>query len=124
MCMPAQVPETMGSRAQEDFLVACRTIDPEYGTSGLRALIDLKDAGTSIPLVKDYSVSLLLTSSVCDHYLQDSTLWQQQQQQKKKRDGNKAKFQCPCGLKHYWIECWLINTEHPRRPTAYSNAIG
>jgi hypothetical protein len=54
MCMPAQVPETMGSRAQEDFLVACRTIDPVYGTSGLRALIDLKDAGTSIPLVKDY----------------------------------------------------------------------
>jgi hypothetical protein len=41
MCMTAKVPETMGSRAQEDFFVACRTIDPEYGTSGLRALIDL-----------------------------------------------------------------------------------
>ncbi|KAF1925872.1 uncharacterized protein M421DRAFT_37025, partial [Didymella exigua CBS 183.55] len=54
MCIAAEVPETMGSRAQEDFLVACRTIDPEYGTSGLRALIDLEDAGTAIPSVEDY----------------------------------------------------------------------
>ncbi|KAF7577966.1 hypothetical protein PtrM4_022060 [Pyrenophora tritici-repentis] len=54
MCISAEVPETIGSRAQEDFLVACRTIDPEYGTSGLRALIDLEDAGTAIPSVEDY----------------------------------------------------------------------
>jgi hypothetical protein len=54
MCISAEVPETMGSRAQEDFLVACRTIDPEYGTSGLRALIDLEDDSTAIPSVEDY----------------------------------------------------------------------
>jgi hypothetical protein len=54
MCISAKVPETIGSRAQEDFLVACRTIDPEYGTSGLRALIDLEEAGTAIPSVEDY----------------------------------------------------------------------
>jgi hypothetical protein len=54
MCIAAEVLETMGSRAQEDFLVACRTINPEYGTSGLRALIDLEDAGTAIPSVEDY----------------------------------------------------------------------
>lgn len=54
MCIAAGVPETSGSRAQEDFLVACRTIDPEYGTSGLRALIDLEDAGAAIPSVEDY----------------------------------------------------------------------
>jgi hypothetical protein len=49
------------------------------------------------------------------------------QQQKKKdgnRDGNKVTPQCPCGLKHYWVDCWLINTDHPRRPKAYYNAIG
>jgi len=28
MCIAAKVPETIGSWAQEDFLVACRTIDP------------------------------------------------------------------------------------------------
>ncbi|KAI1665823.1 Dimer-Tnp-hAT dimerization containing protein [Pyrenophora tritici-repentis] len=82
MCISAEVPETIGSRAQEDFLVACRTIDPEYGTSGLRALIDLEDAGTAIPSVEDY-VSKFTT------YL--------------KR---------------------LINTEHPRRPKTYANALG
>ncbi|KAF2733871.1 hypothetical protein EJ04DRAFT_564732 [Polyplosphaeria fusca] len=54
MCIAAQVPETMGSRAQEDFLVACRTIDLEYGTSGLRALIDLEEAGSAIPSMEDY----------------------------------------------------------------------
>jgi hypothetical protein len=54
MCIAAQVPETMGSWAQEDFLVACRTIDPEYGMSGLQALINLEDAGTAIPSVEDY----------------------------------------------------------------------
>ena len=54
MCIAVDVLETIGSRAQEDFLVACRTIDPEYGTLGLRALIDLEDAGTTILLVEDY----------------------------------------------------------------------
>ncbi|KAF2737725.1 hypothetical protein EJ04DRAFT_591278, partial [Polyplosphaeria fusca] len=54
MCIAANVPETMGSRAQEDFLVACRTIDPEYGTSGPRALIVLEEAGSAIPSVEDY----------------------------------------------------------------------
>jgi hypothetical protein len=132
-CMAAQLPETMGSRAQEDFLVACRTIDPEYGTSGLRALIDLEDAGTAIPSVEDYvskfttylkrvrPLSTGLSSMAADL---DAPKPQQQQQQKKNRDGNKVKPQCPCGLKHYWVDCWLINTEHPQRPKAYSNAIG
>jgi hypothetical protein len=54
MCISAKVPETIGSRAQEDFLVACRTIDPEYGTSGLRALIDLEEASTAVLSVEDY----------------------------------------------------------------------
>jgi hypothetical protein len=54
MCISAKVPETMGSRAQEDFLVTCRTIDPEYGTSGLRALIDREEAGNAVPSVEDY----------------------------------------------------------------------
>jgi hypothetical protein len=54
MCIAAEVLETMGSWAQEDFLVACRTIDPEYGTLGLRALIDLEDAGSVIPSVEEY----------------------------------------------------------------------
>ncbi|KAF2820789.1 hypothetical protein CC86DRAFT_304141, partial [Ophiobolus disseminans] len=99
MCISAEVPETMGSRAQEDFLVACRTIDPEYGTSGLRALIDLEDASTAIPSVEDY-VSKFTT------YLK------------------RTKPKCPCGLKHYWVDCWLINTEHPQRPKAYANATG
>jgi hypothetical protein len=60
MCMAAKVPKTMGSRAQEDFFVACRILNPEYGTSGLRALIDLEDAGTAIPSVEDY-ISKFLT---------------------------------------------------------------
>ena len=53
---------------------------------------------------------------------------QQQQQQTKKKDGNrddnKVKPQCPCGLKHYCVDCWLINTNHPRRLKAYFSAIG
>ena len=54
MCIAAEIPETTGSRAQEDFLIACRTIDPEYGISGLRALIDLEESGKTIPSVEDY----------------------------------------------------------------------
>ncbi|KAF1938014.1 hypothetical protein EJ02DRAFT_355431 [Clathrospora elynae] len=54
MCISAEVPETTGSRAQEDFLVVCRTIDPEYRTSVLRATIDLEEAGNAIPSVDDY----------------------------------------------------------------------
>jgi hypothetical protein len=136
MCMSAQVPDTMGSRAQEDFLVACRTIDPVYGTSGLRALINLEEAGTAIPSVEDCvskftaylkRVRPLSTGLSSMAAGLDAAKPQQQQQQKRRdrnKDGNKAKPQCLCGLNHYWIDCWLINTEHPRRPKAYSNAVG
>jgi hypothetical protein len=44
----------MESRAQKNFLVACRIIDPEYGTSGLRALINLEEVGTAVLSVEDY----------------------------------------------------------------------
>jgi hypothetical protein len=54
MCISAEVPKTKGLRAQEDFLVACRTIDLEYRTLGLRALIDLEDASTAVLSVEDY----------------------------------------------------------------------
>jgi hypothetical protein len=66
MCIAAQVPETMGSWAKKDFLVACRTIDPEYGTSGLQAPIDLKDVSTAVPSVEDYiSVTKQPTRTPC-----------------------------------------------------------
>ncbi|KAI2474989.1 hypothetical protein Ptr902_13591, partial [Pyrenophora tritici-repentis] len=48
----------------------------------------------------------------------------QQQNKDADNNGNKTKPKCPCGLKHYWVDCWLINTEHPRRPKAYANALG
>lgn len=132
MCIAAKVPETIGSRAQEDFLVACRTIDPEYGTSGLRALIDLEDAGTTIPCVEDYVSKfttylkrvLPLSTGLSSMAAELDAAKPQQQQQQQSKDGNKTKPQCPCGLKHYWVDCWLINTEHPRRPKAYANATG
>ncbi|KAI1669249.1 hypothetical protein L13192_06708 [Pyrenophora tritici-repentis] len=54
MCISAEVPKIIRLRAQEDFLVACKTINPRYSTLGLRALIDLEDAGTAIPSVEDY----------------------------------------------------------------------
>jgi hypothetical protein len=99
MCIATEVLETMGSRAQEDFLVACRTIDPKYGTSGLRALIDLEDASTAILLVEDYvskfttylkRVRPLLTglSSIAAEL--DITKPQQQNKNGKK-DSNKTK---------------------------------
>jgi hypothetical protein len=52
--LSAQVPKTIESRAQEDFLIACRTINLEYETLGLRALIDLEEASTALLLVEDY----------------------------------------------------------------------
>jgi hypothetical protein len=54
MCISAQVPKTIGLRAQEDFLVACRTINLEYRTLGLCALINLKKASTAVLSVEDY----------------------------------------------------------------------
>jgi hypothetical protein len=54
MCIAAKLPKPMGLRVQEDFLVACRTINPKYSTLGLQALIDLEDAVTAVLLVEDY----------------------------------------------------------------------
>jgi hypothetical protein len=54
MCTSAKVPETIGSRAQDDFFVACRTIDSESGTLGLRARIGLEKADTAVPSVEVY----------------------------------------------------------------------
>jgi hypothetical protein len=123
MCMSAQVPETMGSRAQEDFLVACRTIDPEYGTSGLRALIDLEEAGIAVSSVEGYvskftayrkRVRPISTELSCMAAELDAAKSQQQQKNKKKKkkkkkdrnmDGNKAKLQLPVDLcQHVWQE--------------------
>ena len=131
MCISANVPETMGSRAQEDFLVACRTIDPEYGTSGLRALIELEEAGKAIPSVEDY-VSKFTTylkrvrplSTGLNTMAAELEVAEPHQQEQKKKDGKTTKPHCPCGLKHFWPDCWLINTEHPRRPKTYANPIG
>jgi hypothetical protein len=132
MSFSAEVPETKGSRAQEDFLVACRTIDPEYGTLGLRALIDLEDAGTAVLSVEDYvskfttylkRVRPLLTGLSSMTAAPDAAK-PPQQSKDANNDSNKVKPKCPCGLKHYWVDCWLINTEHPRRPKAYANALG
>jgi hypothetical protein len=112
MCISAKVPETIGLRAQEDFLVACKTIDPEYRTSGLRALIDLKEAGTAVLSVEDYVSKFTaylkrvrpLSTGLSSMAAELDASKPQQQQQKKKdnnRDSNRAKPQCPCGLKHY-----------------------
>ncbi|KAF2828478.1 hypothetical protein CC86DRAFT_261803, partial [Ophiobolus disseminans] len=95
MCISAEVPETMGSRAQEDFLVACRTIDPEYGTLGLRALIDLEDAGTAIPSVEDY------VSKFTTYLKRVRPLMPTMMATRRNR-----------------------NAHHPRRPKAYANATG
>jgi hypothetical protein len=54
MCIAADVLETIGSYVQEDFLVAYKIINPKYSTLGLRALINLEDASTTILLVEDY----------------------------------------------------------------------
>ena len=136
MCISAEVPETTGSRAQEDFLVACRTIDPEYGTSGLRALIDLEDAGIAVPSVEDYiskfttylkrvrPLSTGLSSMAAELDVAKSQQQNKDDNKDGNKDGDKTKPKCPCGLKHYWVDCWLINTEHPRRPKAYANALG
>jgi hypothetical protein len=49
----SEIGKTIAPRTQEDFLVACRTIDPEYGTSSLYALIEIEEAGTAVPSVED-----------------------------------------------------------------------
>lgn len=128
MCIAADIPETTGSRAQEDFLIACKTIDPEYGTSGLRDLIDREVAGTTIPSVEDYVSKFTTylkrvspTSTGLKTMAAELDVAKPQQQRK---DSNRIKPPCPCGLKHYWVECWLINSEHPRRPKGYTNPIG
>jgi hypothetical protein len=98
MCISAKVLETIGLRAQKDFLVACRTINLEYRTLGLRALINLKEASTTILSVEDYvskftaylkRVQLLSTgfSSVAAEL--DAT--KPQQQQEKIKDSNKVR---------------------------------
>ncbi|KAF1934496.1 hypothetical protein EJ02DRAFT_493128, partial [Clathrospora elynae] len=108
MCIAAKVPETMGSRAQEDFLVACQTIDPEYGTSGLRALIDLEDASTAVPSVEDYVSKfttylkrvLPLSTGLSSMAAKLEVTKPQQQNKDSNKDGNKdgskTKPQCPC----------------------------
>ncbi|KAK1909716.1 hypothetical protein P3342_007888 [Pyrenophora teres f. teres] len=50
ICISAEVPETIGSRAQQDFLVACRTIDLEdAGNAPYEILAVTRDAQSSSP---------------------------------------------------------------------------
>jgi hypothetical protein len=110
MCISAEVPKTKGLRVQEDFLVACRTINLEYRTLGLRTLIDLEDAGTAVLSVEDY-VSKFITylkrlrplstglSSIEAEL--DAAKPQQQQNKDGNNKSNKTELKCICGLKHY-----------------------
>ncbi|KAF1934608.1 hypothetical protein EJ02DRAFT_449040 [Clathrospora elynae] len=45
-CVALEMPEVSGTRAQEDFWVTAKVVDPEYATAALREIYKLESEGT------------------------------------------------------------------------------
>lgn len=132
------LPETDGVRPQEDFLVACKALDPEYATTCLRDVYRAENCGTtdSLPTLDDYvaeftaflrrnrprssglaTVAADLKVAAPFNEEQDDAF--NSKNNSNDRNNSKNVPKCLCGMKHWYSDCFIINEEHPRRPVNY-----
>ncbi|PZD26114.1 hypothetical protein A1F97_10938, partial [Pyrenophora tritici-repentis] len=127
-CREADLPETTGYRAQDDFLTVVRAIAPEWAGSAHQDLI-LKETTGRIneiqPLV-DYIAQFRMyhrrigppTASL-GTFATLGVAEQQIQNQKEEQSSCKTYQrtpQCVCGGIHWYKDCWYLVPDHPKRP--------
>jgi len=121
-CKEANLPETTGHRAQDDFLTVVRTIAPEWAGSAHQVLIEKETAGktTEIRSLADYVAQFRTyhrrVSPVAASLGTFATLGiASKSGQKEQRLLSRRKPICICGTLHYYKDCWYLLPDHPNK---------
>jgi hypothetical protein len=129
-----KLPERDGNRPQEDFLIACKELDQEYATSCLREIFKHEARGTTTEIssletyvaemttylrrTKPHSTGLAVSAAELGITKPTET----PSTGRGHRDGARPIPTCVCGKKHWYTDCFIINTRHPQRPRDYQPA--
>jgi hypothetical protein len=130
-----KLPETEGNRPQEDFLIACKALDQEYATSCLREIFKHEARGTTTEIssletyvaemttylrrTKPQSTGLAVSAAELGIATEPQPTRNRGQGH---RDGARLTPTCICGKEHWYADCFILNTRHPRRPKNYQPA--
>jgi hypothetical protein len=132
-----KLPETEGNRPQEDFLVACKALDQEYATSCLREIFKHEAQGTTAEMsslgtyvaemttylrrTKPHSTGLAVSAAELG-IAQSNKSQPTRNRGQGHRDGARPPPTCICRKEHWYADCFILNTRHPRRPKNYQPA--
>ena len=130
-----KLPETEGSRPQEDFLLACKALDTEYATSCLREIFKHEARGTVNEIssldtyvaemttylrrTKPHSTGLAVSAAELGIATPTETPSTGNQGH---RNSARTAPPCVCGLQHWYPDCFILNERHPRRPKTFKPA--
>jgi hypothetical protein len=133
-----KLPETEGNRPQEDFLIACKALDQEYATSCLREIFKHEAQGTTAEMssletyvaemttylrrTKPHSTGLAVSAAELGITQPNEPQPTDSNRGHGHRDGARPTPTCICGKKHWYADCFILNTRHPRRPKNYQPA--
>ncbi|KAK7178633.1 reverse transcriptase domain protein [Paraphaeosphaeria sporulosa] len=126
LCGEAKLPDVLEHRAQIDFLTAVRAVAPEWAALAHFDLIRKESTGqaTSIlsleALVAEFRSYHRQTKPVAASLGTFATLGVADQSQDEAQiTPNSRKGMCLCGASHKWINCWYLNSNHPKRPEGF-----
>ncbi|KAI2476014.1 hypothetical protein Ptr902_12653 [Pyrenophora tritici-repentis] len=127
-CREADLPETTGYRAQDDFLTIVRTIAPEWAGSAHQDLILKETTGriNEIQSLADYVAQFRmyhrrtsLSTASLGTFASLRIAEKQSPNQEEERpssEGYQRTPRCICGGKHWYKDCWYLVPNHPKRP--------
>jgi hypothetical protein len=121
----AELPEMSGTRAQEDFLVACKQIDDNFATSALRELYHLESVGReedtpSVEVyVSEFTNYLRRTKRLqrgLGAYAAELEVATTPQKATTTNSGLPLELRpCLCGQVHRWVDCPYVNKDLQKR---------
>ena len=129
--------ETEGTRSIKDIFIALRSKKPEYATTVFRKIYQAKTMGTTDKLqsfdnyvnkitrlwrcTQPHSTDLSVNATAkLDAAKPADTTTQTTGGNQNKNSGQKPTPECICGLKHWYVDCFIINDKHPKRPLNFT----
>lgn len=130
-CGEADLPETTGHRAQDDFLTAVRTIAPGWAGAAHQDLIQKETMGRTneiqslanlVAQFRTYQRRVGPISASLGTFATLGVAHELPQNQKEQRSSGKSHQwtpTCICGEQHFYKDCWYLFPEHPKRPKKF-----
>ena len=129
--------ETEGTCSIEDIFITLRSKKPEYVTMVLCKIYQAKTLGTTNKLqlfnnyvnkitrlwrrTQPHSTDLSVNAvTKLDAAKPANTTTQTTSNNQNKNSGQKPTPECICELKHWYVNCFIINVKHPKRPLNFT----